>query len=131
MSDIYSSQIYEINSYENLIKKVENNKTRNIGNANPKDNINKYSRLYEVCIEFEAIFLKQMLNVMRKSVPKSKFINGGFAEEIFEDMLYDEYSLKMAKNADFGMADMLYLEFLRAGAVNRENTQDSSLNHAT
>jgi len=29
-------------------------------------------------------------------------------------MLYDEYSLRMAKNANFGLADMLYLQFLHA-----------------
>ncbi len=70
--------------------------------------IDKNSELYKVCEDFEAIFIKQMLNVMRRTVNKSEFIDGGFAEEIFEDMLYDEYAKKMAKTAQFGLANLLY-----------------------
>ena len=32
------------------------------------------------------------------------------AEEIFEDMLYDEYAQKMAKTAQFGLAENMYLQ---------------------
>ena len=63
--------------------------------------------LYEACQDFEAIFIKQMLNVMRQTVHKSGMINGGAAEEIFEDMLYDEYAAKMARSAGFGLADTM------------------------
>ena len=38
-------------------------------------------------------------------------MDGGFSEEIFEDMLYDEYAEKMTKTAGFGIADMLYKQF--------------------
>jgi len=70
--------------------------------------IDKSSRLYKVSQEFEAIFIKQMLNVMRKSVSKTGLLDGGMAEEIFEDMLYDEYAQKMAESGSFGIADMIY-----------------------
>jgi Rod binding domain-containing protein len=70
--------------------------------------IDKSSRLYKVSQEFEAIFIKQMLNVMRKSVSKTGLMDGGMAEEIFEDMLYDEYAQKMAESGSFGIADMIY-----------------------
>ncbi|RPJ03820.1 MAG: hypothetical protein EHM28_14580 [Spirochaetaceae bacterium] len=65
-------------------------------------------KLYDVCVEFEAIFIKQMLNTMRKTVEKSELVNGGYAEEIFEDMLYDEYAQNMAESKSFGLADMIY-----------------------
>ena len=68
----------------------------------------KSSRLYKVSQEFDAIFIKQMLNVMRKSVSKTGLMDGGMAEEIFEDMLYDEYAQKMAESGSFGIADMIY-----------------------
>jgi len=71
-------------------------------------NIDKSSRLYKVSQEFEAIFIKQMLNVMRKSVSKTGLMDGGMAEEIFEDMLYDEYAQKMAETGSFGIANMIY-----------------------
>ena len=68
----------------------------------------EHRKLYEACQDFEALFIKQMLNAMRKTVSKTGLIDGGMAEEIFEDMLYDEYAKKMARTAQFGLADMLY-----------------------
>lgn len=65
-------------------------------------------KLFDACIQFEALFVKQMLNSMRKTVQKSGLMDGGMAEEIFEDFLYDEYALKMAESAGFGLADTLY-----------------------
>jgi Rod binding domain-containing protein len=80
-----------------------------------KDRIDRSSRLYQVSQEFEAIFIKQMLNTMRKTVTKSGLLDGGMAEEIFEDMLYDEYAMKMAKTAGFGLADQVYLQLTGNG----------------
>ena len=76
--------------------------------ASGRSPVEKNSKLYQVSVEFEAIFIKQMLNVMRKSVAKTGLLDGGLAEEFFEDMLYDEYAKKMAKNGSFGLADMIY-----------------------
>jgi Rod binding domain-containing protein len=70
--------------------------------------VDKGSPLYKVCLEFEAIFIKQMLNSMRKTVEKSGLLDGGLAEDFFEDMLYDEYAKKMASTANFGLAAMIY-----------------------
>jgi flagellar protein FlgJ len=72
--------------------------------------VDKGSPLYKVCLEFEAIFIKQMLNSMRKTVEKSGLLDGGLAEEFFEDMLYDEYAKKMAQTAQFGLAETMYLQ---------------------
>jgi len=76
--------------------------------ARGQSKIDKSSKLYKVSQQFEAIFIKQMLNVMRKSVSKTGLMDGGMAEEIFEDMLYDEYAQKMAESGSFGIADMIY-----------------------
>lgn len=70
--------------------------------------VDKTSPLYKVCVEFEAIFIKQMLSSMRKTVEKSGLLDGGLAGEFFEDMLYDEYAKKMAESANFGLAAMIY-----------------------
>jgi len=67
-------------------------------------------KLKDVCIEMESLFVKQMLDAMRKTVPKSGFIQGGRAEEIFEDMLYDKRALSMAKTGSFGLSRDLYRE---------------------
>ena len=88
--------------------------TVSAGPPQSKD-IDKTSRLYKVSQEFEAIFIKQMLNVMRKSVAKTGLMDGGMAEEFFEDMLYDEYAKKMAETGSFGIADMIYRQLSPTG----------------
>jgi flagellar protein FlgJ len=75
-----------------------------------KPTVDKSSELYKVCLDFEALFIKQMLNSMRKTVEKQGLLNGGMSEDIFEDMLYDEYAKKMAQTAQFGLAETMYLQ---------------------
>ncbi|GEM_PF-2358744 len=69
------------------------------------------ARLREVTQEFEAIFIKQMLDSMRETRDsEADLLHGGMAEEFFEDMLYDEYAKLMAKTGDFGLGEVLYRE---------------------
>ena len=69
-------------------------------------------RLKKTCTEFEAIFIKQMLDAMRQTVDHSgSLVKQGMANNIFQDMLYDEYSRKMAKAGHFGIAEMMYKQF--------------------
>ncbi len=70
-------------------------------------------RLKQACSDFQSIFVKQMLDSMRKTVNKTGLLDGGRAEEIFEDMLYDEYAQKISKTADLGLDDMLYQQLSR------------------
>ena len=50
-----------------------------------------------------------MLDVMRKTIHKEDdLLGGGPGQDIFEDMLYDEYAKKMADTAQFGLADIIY-----------------------
>ncbi len=70
--------------------------------------VDKASDLYKACLDFESLFIKQMLDVMRKSVKKEGLLDGGMSEEIFTDMLYDEYAKKMAETAQFGLAQTIY-----------------------
>ncbi|MDZ7793587.1 MAG: rod-binding protein [Spirochaetia bacterium] len=77
------------------------------------ENTAKNDRLKETCSDFQAIFIKQMLDSMRKTVNKSGLLEGGQAEEIFEDMLYDEYAQSISKNGDIGLDDMLYKQLSR------------------
>ena len=90
----------------------------NIGNAYvypistphvKKPAIEKNGELYKACQDFEALFIKQMLDAMRKTVNKSDdLLGGGMGQDIFEGMLYDEYAKKMGQTAQFGLAEMIY-----------------------
>jgi flagellar protein FlgJ len=71
--------------------------------------IDKDSALYKACEDFQSIFIKQMLDTMRKTVDKSQsLIQPNQGEKVFEDMLYDEYSKKMSKSAGFDLAENIY-----------------------
>lgn len=65
-------------------------------------------KLYDASVEFESVFVKMMLKEMKNSVHKEKLIDGGYAEEIFEDMLYDEYAKDISKNESMGLAEQIY-----------------------
>ncbi len=91
--------IQDLNSYQIDITTVQQTQ---------RGLVKKDDKLYEACQDFEAIFIKQMLNSMRKTVNKTGLLEGGMAEDVFEDMLYDEYSKLMAKNAKLGLTDLLY-----------------------
>ncbi len=77
---------------------------------NGKLNNAESEKLKEACRDFEALFIKQMLDTMKKTVNKSGLLDGGMAENIFEDMLYDEYSKSMADTGSFGIARLMYDE---------------------
>lgn len=72
--------------------------------------IDRTSELYEKSMELESYFVKQMLSEMRKTVMKSQ--ESDFAQQTYEDMLYDEYATSMTKNAGFGLADQIYLSLV-------------------
>ncbi len=65
-------------------------------------------KLMNVCIEMESLFVKQMYNEMKKTIHKGDMFHGGNAEDIFEDMLYDEYALNVSKNSNLGIAKQMY-----------------------
>lgn len=66
------------------------------------------AKLREVAQEFESLFIKQMLDAMRATLnPDDDLLGGGFAQEVFDDMLYDEYARTMARTGGFGLADMI------------------------
>lgn len=81
----------------------------------PRVDASDKDRLKEVAQEFEAIFVKQMLDSMRKNLKKEDdLLDGGMAQDIFQDMLYTEYSRLMSKTGNFGIADSIYKQYDRA-----------------
>jgi flagellar protein FlgJ len=67
-------------------------------------------KLFEQCQALETFLMKTLVNGMRKTVMKSGLVDTGFAGEMYEDMLYDEYAQSFTENAGFGLAEMAYLE---------------------
>ena len=106
-----------LSKLENTKKQYGNAKfsiDENIQNTSDNNAVSKYGkdfekkRLRQVSEDFEALMINQMLKKMRKTVDKSGLIDGGMAEQIFEDMLYDEYAKEFSKTKTFGLADIIY-----------------------
>jgi flagellar protein FlgJ len=93
--------------------------------AKSKIFVDKKDKLYEQCEALETFLLKSLINGMRKTVEKSEFNKGGFAGEMYEDMLYDEYAKDFSKNAGFGFAELAYLELSgqRGKLMSRQGTE--------
>lgn len=66
------------------------------------------SKLYDSCVEMESLLWKQMLNAMKKTINKTKLIDGGQTEEIFTDFLYDEYASDIAKTSNSKISETLF-----------------------
>ena len=82
------------------------------GAVRPSDKkIDKTSKLYEQSMELESFFVKMMVDSMRKTVHSAT--KDSVAKSMYQDMLYDEYSTSLTKQAGFGLADQIYLELAR------------------
>ncbi len=85
---------------------MSSNKANSLQSTLSKSKDNE--KLLQSCQDFEAMFIKQMLSSMKQTVNKSGFIKENMGEKIFDDMLSDEYSKKMASTSGFGIAEMMY-----------------------
>lgn len=85
---------------------IGRNRAKSLQNSISRTSDDK--KLKESCQEFEAMFIKQMLSAMKKTVNKSGLIKENMGEKIFDDMLNDEYAKSMASTSGFGIAEMMY-----------------------
>lgn len=67
----------------------------------------------EATEEFEAVFISQMLRNMYSGIEVDPVFGGGYAEEVFRDVLLDEYGRVMAKSGGVGISDMVQQQLLQ------------------
>jgi len=72
--------------------------------------IDRTDKLYEQCEALETFLVKNLIKSMRSTIQKTNLIDTGFAGEMYEDMLYDEYAKDFTRNAKLGFAEMAYVE---------------------
>lgn len=87
---------------KNKLSKVEAN-IKKIKNSHG----NSEASLTRACAEMESLFINQLFKEMRATIPKSGFISGGRAEEVYQSMLDSELSKKLSKRSDLGLAAIL------------------------
>ena len=72
--------------------------------------IDRESELFQQCLELEIFLVKTLINSMRSTIQRSGLIEQSFAGEMYEDMLFDERARQLTENANFGLAELAYLE---------------------
>lgn len=65
------------------------------------------TKTQEVSESFSSLFLETMLQAMRKTVPKSGFMDGGNSEEIYRSMLDAEYAKIMSQTSGKSLSTMI------------------------
>jgi len=103
-------------SFADLLRKIES--------GADKDSEEQDKALKNACLEFESIFIYQMLSAMRSTVPENELIPEGQGEKVFKTMLDQEYSSQMSKAGGIGLADILYKQLSRE-TLNTKNSVDN------
>ncbi len=63
--------------------------------------------LKKACSEMTSLFVDQLFKAMRATVPKSDLFGGGKAEEIYTEMLDQEYAKLMVQEETLGLSSRI------------------------
>ena len=92
---------------------------------NPQAARARYPELMAACQSFEAIFLSQLMRVMRRGESDDKLFGGGMAEDIYRELLDDQLAGEMATTGSTGVAELLYDQLEAATRADRAPTEDA------
>lgn len=70
-------------------------------------------KLREAAHQLEAVFLNQLLAVMRQTVPQSGLLENSSAEWLFNSMLDEQLSTLAARRSSRGLGEALYRQLSR------------------
>ncbi len=65
-------------------------------------------------VEFEAVYLAQMLQPMFDELKSAEPFGGGFGEDVWRSQQVQEYGKAIAQNGGVGIADAVARELIRA-----------------
>jgi len=72
--------------------------------------------------ELDHLFAFTLLKEMRKTIPRDTLFNGGYAREMYEEMLYDALSAEIAKTGRLGVAEHVERQLRAAGKLGAQPT---------
>lgn len=76
-------------------------------------------------VEFEALFINQMLKTMRESIEKSSLFHGGPGEDIYTSMFDTELSKLMANAGGIGLEKTFMKQMLKEYQVDTDKASDA------
>lgn len=74
-------------------------------------------KLQEACRQFEALFIYQLMERMRATVPKNDFWGDSSGVQIFQGMMDEELSKNMSQAGGIGLGKMLYEQLKPKGNI--------------
>lgn len=81
----------------------------------------KREALKQVAKEFESVFMYQVVQAMRQTIPKGGLVEKGEGEEVFEGMLDQEWAKKLTgRGGPASLSEVLYRELSRAAGLEEE-----------
>ncbi|MFQ6110664.1 MAG: peptidoglycan DD-metalloendopeptidase family protein [Nitrospinota bacterium] len=92
---------------QQVLLREANSVGRGEGGLGPGD------ELWKLCREFESIFVYQLLQAMRRSLPKDGLFSGGRIEELYQPMLDEELARSVSLGRGLGLGEILYGQFTR------------------
>jgi flagellar protein FlgJ len=76
-------------------------------------------KLMETCRNLESVFVNMMFKQMQSTLSKTSLTDGGFAENMYNDMLTEQYSNEATKGKGLGLAQIMYKQ------LSKNNTDKS------
>jgi Rod binding domain-containing protein len=74
----------------------------------PSPGVNADARLRRVCHELEAVFLRQLFQVMRESTEESGLMGSTSGQDTFTALFDDQLAGEAAQKMDRGLGEALY-----------------------
>ena len=84
-----------------------------LGSEKARSDMRNDRRLEKACSELESLFIYYLLKEMRATVPKSGFIGGGKAEDIYTSMLDSQLAKDLSSKGGIGLSSMLRNQLIR------------------
>ena len=70
-------------------------------------------RLMQAAKDMESLLVKMLFKQMKQNTQKTEFLKGGFAEDIFDDFLTEEYAKQAVEQRNFNLAKTIYHQLSR------------------
>jgi peptidoglycan hydrolase FlgJ len=79
--------------------------------AEDQQNVDE-AKLKKVCMDFESIFIQQLLKSMREAIPQSGLFGSSSGKDIFQSLFDQEMSSSLAHQRGVGFGKMVYTQMM-------------------